>query len=142
MQARLALRFKLQQGSPVRAMVLLDDGIWHVGSTMINAAGGGCTVPGASRADGTWERTTAFNGFPISGTSITKGRFQTDQNLILLTDIKESWFPGPNSRSKVPEFEDKPIEGQYLCSLDGGALLVAPVVDNAIGQPSTYARVG
>lgn len=57
MQARLALRFKLQQGSPVRAMVLLDDGIWRVGSAMINAAGGGCTVPGASRADGTWERT-------------------------------------------------------------------------------------
>ena len=57
MQARLALRFKLQQGSPVRALVLLDDGIWRVGSAMINASGGGCTVPGASRADGSWERT-------------------------------------------------------------------------------------
>ncbi len=57
MQARLAFRFKLQQGSPVRALVLLDDGIWRVGSTFVEASGGGCTVPGGSRADGSWTRT-------------------------------------------------------------------------------------
>lgn len=57
MQARLAFRFKLQQGSPVRAMVLLDDGIWRVGSTFVEASGGGCTVPGGSRTDGSWSRT-------------------------------------------------------------------------------------
>ena len=57
MQARLALRFKLQQGSPVRAMVLLDDGIWRVGSTMINAAGGGCTVPEPAAPMAPGERT-------------------------------------------------------------------------------------
>jgi sulfur-oxidizing protein SoxY len=57
MQARIAFRFKLQQASPVRALVLLDDGIWRVGSTMVEASGGGCTVPGASRADGSWSTT-------------------------------------------------------------------------------------
>lgn len=57
MQARLAFRFKLQQGSPVRALVLLDDGVWRVGSTFVEASGGGCTVPGGSRADGSWSRT-------------------------------------------------------------------------------------
>lgn len=57
MQARLSFRFKLQQSSPVRALVLLDDGIWRVGSAFVNASGGGCTVPGGSRADGSWSRT-------------------------------------------------------------------------------------
>ncbi len=53
----LALRFRLEQASPVRALVRTGNGQWHVGQTWINAAGGGCTVPGASRSDGSWSRT-------------------------------------------------------------------------------------
>lgn len=56
-QAKLAFRFKLQQGSPVRALVQLDDGSWRVGSSMVEASGGGCTVPGATRSDGSWVNT-------------------------------------------------------------------------------------
>ena len=53
----LAFRFRLEQGSPVRAMVRTSDGRWHVGQTWVNAAGGGCTVPGVTRADGSWNQT-------------------------------------------------------------------------------------
>jgi sulfur-oxidizing protein SoxY len=53
----LAFRIRMEQASPVRAMVKTRDGRWHVGSTWVEAAGGGCTVPGASRADGSWSRT-------------------------------------------------------------------------------------
>jgi len=53
----LAFRIRLEQASPVRAMVLTRDGRWHVGSTWVQAAGGGCTVPGVTRADGSWTRT-------------------------------------------------------------------------------------
>jgi sulfur-oxidizing protein SoxY len=53
----LAFRFRMEQASPVRAMVKTRDGRWHVGSTWVPAAGGGCTVPGATRADGSWSRT-------------------------------------------------------------------------------------
>lgn len=53
----LAFRFRLEQGSPVRAMVRTTDGRWHVGQTWVNAAGGGCTVPGVTRADGSWSKT-------------------------------------------------------------------------------------
>lgn len=53
----LALRFRLEQASPVRALVRTVSGQWHVGQTWIDAAGGGCTVPGASRSDGSWART-------------------------------------------------------------------------------------
>ncbi len=50
----IAFRFKLEQASPVRAAVLAADGRWHVGGTWVDAAGGGCTVAGATRNDGSW----------------------------------------------------------------------------------------
>jgi sulfur-oxidizing protein SoxY len=53
----LGLRFRLEQASPVRAAVLLADGRWHVGGALVDSAGGGCTVPGATRQDGSWSRT-------------------------------------------------------------------------------------
>lgn len=53
----LAFRFKLEQASPVRVAVQTKDGVWHIGGTWVEAAGGGCTVPGASRSDGSWSRT-------------------------------------------------------------------------------------
>lgn len=53
----LSFRIRLEQASPVRAMVQTRDGQWHVGGVWAQAAGGGCTVPGASRADGSWKNT-------------------------------------------------------------------------------------
>jgi sulfur-oxidizing protein SoxY len=53
----LAFRFRMEQGSQVRALCRTPDGRWHVGQTWVNAAGGGCTVPGLTRADGSWSRT-------------------------------------------------------------------------------------
>ena len=53
----VSFRFKLEQASPVRAAALTRDGLWHVGGTWVDAAGGGCTVPGATRKDGSWTRT-------------------------------------------------------------------------------------
>lgn len=52
----LAFRIRLEQASPVRAMVQTQDGRWHVGGAWVQAAGGGCTVPGATRADGSWSQ--------------------------------------------------------------------------------------
>lgn len=53
----LAFRFKLEQASPVRVFVRTRDGAWYLGQTFVKASGGGCTVPGRSRADGTWSQT-------------------------------------------------------------------------------------
>lgn len=53
----LSFRIRLEQASPVRAMAQTRDGQWHVGGAWAQAAGGGCTVPGASRADGSWKNT-------------------------------------------------------------------------------------
>lgn len=53
----LAFRFKLEQASPVRVAALLADGTWAVGGTWVESAGGGCTVSGATRKDGSWAQT-------------------------------------------------------------------------------------
>ena len=56
-QPAVSFRFKLEQASPVRALVQTADGLWHVGGTWVDSAGGGCTVSGATRADGSWTKT-------------------------------------------------------------------------------------
>ncbi len=53
----ISFRFKLEQASPVRAAARTKDGVWHVGGTLVDSAGGGCTVSGASRRDGSWATT-------------------------------------------------------------------------------------
>ena len=51
----LAVRIRVEQATPVRAAFLMDDGIWHVGSARIEAAGGGCSAPSVVRAEEGWE---------------------------------------------------------------------------------------
>lgn len=50
----VSLRIKLDQRTPVRALVLTADGVWHVGGRWIDAAGGGCSAPPVSRVKGDW----------------------------------------------------------------------------------------
>lgn len=52
---RVALNIRVEQATPLRAAALTRDGVWHVGSTRIEAAGGGCTAPGATRSQPGWE---------------------------------------------------------------------------------------
>ncbi|NMZ15301.1 quinoprotein dehydrogenase-associated SoxYZ-like carrier [Pseudomonas proteolytica] len=51
----LAIRIRIEQATPLRAAVLTKDGLWHVGSTLIDAAGGGCTAPSVVRSQPGWE---------------------------------------------------------------------------------------
>lgn len=53
----VSFRFKLEQASAVRAAARTRDGVWHVGGTWVESAGGGCTVAGVTRQDGTWSQT-------------------------------------------------------------------------------------
>lgn len=54
-EPRLSLRFKIDQSTPLRAVVETEDGRFLVGSTEIEAAGGGCTAPAAAYASSDWE---------------------------------------------------------------------------------------
>ncbi|WP_392889311.1 quinoprotein dehydrogenase-associated SoxYZ-like carrier [Pseudomonas migulae] len=51
----LSIRIRVEQATPLRAAVLTRDGVWHVGSTLIDAAGGGCTAPSVVRTQPGWE---------------------------------------------------------------------------------------
>ena len=52
--ARIGFRLKVQQATPVRAAVLARDGTWHVGGSIVDAAGGGCTAPSIGSANPDW----------------------------------------------------------------------------------------
>ena len=73
----VSFRFKLEQASPVRAAARTKDGVWHVGGTLVDSTGGGCTVSGATRKDGSWTQTLGlvsarvFDATPIPGTADT-----------------------------------------------------------------------
>jgi sulfur-oxidizing protein SoxY len=73
-QPTVGFRFKLEQASPVRAAALTADGLWHVGGALVDSAGGGCTVPGGTRADGSWTQTLGqVSGRLFAGSSMPGG---------------------------------------------------------------------
>ena len=51
----VAIRIRIEQATPIRAAALTEDGVWHIGSAWIDAAGGGCTAPSVVRAQPGWE---------------------------------------------------------------------------------------
>lgn len=52
--AFVGTRIKLDQRTPVRGAVQLEDGSWLVSGGWIDAAGGGCSAPPVSRVKGDW----------------------------------------------------------------------------------------
>ncbi|MDE2562512.1 MAG: quinoprotein dehydrogenase-associated SoxYZ-like carrier [Sphingomonadales bacterium] len=50
----VATRIKLDQRTPVRGAALAADGTWHLSGGWVDAAGGGCSAPPASRVKGDW----------------------------------------------------------------------------------------
>ena len=57
--ARLSVRIKVEQGTPVRAAVLDGAGVWHVGATYVDASGGGCSQPALAHSSDDWVKTLA-----------------------------------------------------------------------------------
>ncbi|MES9926987.1 MAG: quinoprotein dehydrogenase-associated SoxYZ-like carrier [Candidatus Thiodiazotropha sp. 6PDIVS] len=51
---RIGVRIKLQQATPVRAAAQTEDGVWHVGGILVDAAGGGCTAPSLGSGSSDW----------------------------------------------------------------------------------------
>lgn len=47
----VGLRIKVEQTTPIRAAARTPDGVWHVASSMIEAAGGGCSAPAQAHAN-------------------------------------------------------------------------------------------
>ncbi len=53
-QPVISFNFKVQQATPLRAAALDQDGVWHVGGVLLDAAGGGCTQPSVGSGSADW----------------------------------------------------------------------------------------
>ena len=51
----IAFRMKVQEATPIRAVVRTRDGQWYAGGVWLDAPGGGCTTPSVSQAGQLWE---------------------------------------------------------------------------------------
>lgn len=73
----LSVRIKVEQATPVRAAVLDSEGLWHVGGTWLDAAGGGCTAPSTGNASPYWEdhlgeiQSRLFSSIPSAPESVS-----------------------------------------------------------------------
>ncbi len=56
-EAFIGFRVKVEQTTPVRAGVQTADGTWHMGGTIVDAAGGGCTAPAIAHGSDNWLQT-------------------------------------------------------------------------------------
>lgn len=135
----IAFRFKLEQASPIRAAARTADGAWHVGSAFIDSSGGGCTVPGATRADGSWSRTLGQVGArlftPLPGetrlrvrvmhpmdTGLVAGIPAFHLNRLVLSDAQG------RELARLQGFEplsENPVFSFDLAPPPGGAVLIA-----------------
>ncbi len=53
----IGFRLKLQQSSPIHVGVQTEDGTWHIGGALVDAAGGGCTAPAHAHSISNWMQT-------------------------------------------------------------------------------------
>lgn len=51
----IAFRMKVQEATPIRAVVRTADGKWYAGGVWLNAPGGGCTTASNSQVSKLWE---------------------------------------------------------------------------------------
>jgi len=51
----IAFRMKVQEATPIRAVVRTADGQWYAGGVWLNAPGGGCTTASVSQVSKLWE---------------------------------------------------------------------------------------
>jgi len=101
----VSFRFKLEQGSPVRALVLVG-GVWHVGGAWVDSAGGGCTVSGATRKDGSWTQTRLLLNAWLGAGHALAHMAQKPGGLELLRQMAERW----------PFFDDLLAKLEMVCA--------------------------
>ena len=108
----LAIRMRIEQATPLRAAVLTDDGTWHIGSSLIDAAGGGCTAPSVVRSQPGWEERLG---------QVLGGRYPRQAFSRLRVDVSHPMDNG--LMSGIPEFfiehaELFDAQGQSLATLE------------------------
>jgi len=117
----VAIRIRVEQATVLRAAALSKDGVWHVGSARVDAAGGGCTAPSVVRAQPDWEQRLG----QVHGARFKRGEFS---RLRLRVD-----HPMDNGLVGIPEF----FLNQAQLRADDGHLLATLELFPAVGENPT-----
>jgi sulfur-oxidizing protein SoxY len=121
-QAYIAFRLKVEQATPVRAAALAADGVWHVGSVYLDAAGGGCSAPALARKDADWSVTIGQSQGRIwrgdDGTARLKLRVRHPMDTGLAKDGTPAFY--------IDQTDIKDASGRPLARLD----LFEPVAED------------
>ena len=118
----IAFRLKAEQGTPVRAAALAADGVWHVGSVYLDAAGGGCSANAMARKDADWPATVGLSQGRIwrepDGTARLKLRVRHPMDTGLAKDGTPAFY--------IEQTEIKDASGKGLAKLE----LFEPVAED------------
>jgi len=120
-QPVVAIRIRVEQATVLRAAAQTKDGVWHVGSARVEAAGGGCTAPSVVRAQPDWEQRLG----QVQGARFNRGEFS---RLRLRVD-----HPMDNGLVGIPEF----FLNQAQLRTDDGSLLATLELFPAVGENPT-----
>lgn len=118
----ISLRLKVEQGTPVRAAALAADGVWHIGSVYLDAAGGGCSAPAMARKDADWTATLGASQGRIwreaDGTARLRMRVRHPMDTGLAKDGTPAFF--------IEKVEMTSASGEALANLE----LFEPVAED------------
>jgi len=117
----VAIRIRVEQATVLRAAAQTKDGVWHVGSARVDAAGGGCTAPSVVRAQPDWEKRLG----QVHGARFNRGEYS---RLRLRVD-----HPMDNGLIGIPEF----FLNQAQLRADDGRLLATLELFPAVGENPT-----
>ena len=88
--------------------MLTDDGVWHIGSARVEAAGGGCTAPSVVRAEAGWEERLG----QVLGKRFVRGE---DSRLRLqVSHPMDNGLVGGIPEFYIEEAELRDVDGQVL----------------------------
>jgi sulfur-oxidizing protein SoxY len=108
----LAIRIRVEQATPLRAAVLTRDGLWHIGSTRVEAAGGGCTAPSVVRAQAGWEDRLG----QVHGARFPEGDF--DRLRLRIDHPMDNGLVGGIPEFFLNQAQLRSDDGQVLASLE------------------------
>jgi sulfur-oxidizing protein SoxY len=134
----VAFRLKVEQATPVRAAALAADGVWHVGSVNLDAAGGGCSANAMARKDADWSATVGHSQGRIwreaNGMARLKLRVRHPMDTGLAKDGTPAFF--------IEQTEIKDASGKSLARLElFEPVAEDPIVTLMIHLPATEAAV-
>lgn len=142
-EPRLSFRIKVGQATPVRAAVMDDKGVWHVGGVFVDASGGGCSQPAVAYGNDDWvKRLAEIRGkiWRTPGSETAKLRFSVRHPMDTgLADGIPAFFvqklelKGPKGENFGKLYINEPIS-------ENPTITLFPILKNSVGAVQIKGR--